>query len=157
MSILSWNNLSDGIIRRRYIVQNFRLVWLDVTNEKRNSIDLFKDIDQCIDYITDVKDEKIFLIISGCLMEQNLRILYEISQSNFIYIFTENSSQSIYRTKDWPKIKGKFTEIDHLYESLKQATHQHDQNSISMSFVPKSANPVGNLDELDQTLWVVLS
>jgi tetratricopeptide (TPR) repeat protein len=49
-------------------------------------------------------------------------------------------------------MKGICTDITSIYETLKQAAHQCDQNSISISFV-KSTDGVAktNLDELDQS------
>ncbi|CAF1544901.1 unnamed protein product, partial [Rotaria sordida] len=62
------------------IVQNFVLIWLHShidelnSNDFRNSIvelqrvvnsiNTFTDIDQCIDFLTDIKEEKILMIIS---------------------------------------------------------------------------------------------
>lgn len=162
-SIISSKENFELAVKRRCAVQNYSLVWLDsyIDGKYQNSIDdlrksiqkidYFIDIDQCIDFITDMNDEKIFLIISHSSVTQILSILHEISQLKSIYIFGDNPSQMVDLTKGWLKIKGIFTEINSLHESLKQETYLHDQNSIAMSFVTKSANPVENLNELDQT------
>ena len=69
------------------MVQNFHLVWLDgsideVNNDDcRNSItklrqvvntvNTFTDVDECIDFITDIEEEKAFMIFSGCIWSNN--------------------------------------------------------------------------------------
>ena len=63
------------------MIQNFHLVWLDgnidednnddckntITKlrETVNTVNTFTDINECIDFITDIKEEKTFIISSG--------------------------------------------------------------------------------------------
>jgi hypothetical protein len=66
-------------LRNVRMIQNFHLVWLDgsiyeTNDDCRNSItklrqvvntvNTFVDVDECIDFITDIR-EKAFLVISG--------------------------------------------------------------------------------------------
>jgi len=53
--------------------------------------------------------------------------------------------------KDWPKIKGVFTEIKPICEALKQAAQDCEQNSIGISFMSTSGVDASkkNLDQLD--------
>ena len=59
--------------RRRFIAQNVVLVWLDSNIDESdgyygnsmtqlrqivNTIDTFTDADQCVDFLTEIKDEK---------------------------------------------------------------------------------------------------
>jgi hypothetical protein len=97
-------------MRKRCVVQNFFLIWLDANidesnDEYRNSInqlqsiintiDIFKDIDQCIDFLTEIKDETIFMIVSGSLIEQIVPFIHNISQLKSIFVFTENKERYV--------------------------------------------------------------
>jgi hypothetical protein len=76
--------LSTGSQRLRNVrlVQNFHLVWLDgsideTNDDYRNSImklrqvintvNTFVDVDECIDFINGIKQERAFVISSGAL------------------------------------------------------------------------------------------
>ncbi|CAF0989218.1 unnamed protein product [Adineta steineri] len=143
-----------SVTSNRRIVQNFLLVWLDsdideikedyrdaITHLRRivNAINLFTDIDQCINFLNEIKNEKVFLIVSDTLGKAIMPSIHEISQLDSIYIFcktqTNHDQWTKQWTKQWSKIKGTFTQILLLCESLKQAAQNCDKNSISMSFV----------------------
>jgi tetratricopeptide (TPR) repeat protein len=52
--------------------------------------------------------------------------------------------------KEWPKIKGVFTDIAPICEALKQAAQQCEQNAISISFMATGGdNTKKKLDQLD--------
>ncbi len=53
--------------------------------------------------------------------------------------------------KDWPKIKGVFTEIKPICEALRQAAQQCEHNAIGITFMPTSGTDASknNLDHLD--------
>ena len=70
---------------RRRVTQNSCLIWLDANlntsnndydhaiTELRhsvNSIDTFTDVDQCVDFLTDIEDGKVLMIISSDLGQQ---------------------------------------------------------------------------------------
>ena len=65
--------------RKRKNFEDFIIVWLDADNDLHaennqndliqlhqlvNRLELFNDVDECVDYMTDVKHEKVFLIVS---------------------------------------------------------------------------------------------
>jgi tetratricopeptide (TPR) repeat protein len=149
----------------RRIVQNFLLVWLDsnidetkedcrntITHLRRivNAINLFTNTDQCITFLTQIENEKAFLIVSGSLGKLVMPTLHEISQLDSIYIFCEKKSCHEQWTKQWSKIKGLFTQIIPICESLKLAAQHCDQNSISVSFVSTHDDvSKQNLNQLD--------
>jgi hypothetical protein len=92
------------------IVQNFILVWVDLRIDKANdndfsssitelrrivnTINTFTDADQCIDFVTNIKDEKILMIISDEFVENVVPLVHDITQINSIYIFCKNKSQN---------------------------------------------------------------
>ncbi|CAF3101797.1 unnamed protein product, partial [Rotaria socialis] len=78
-----------------------------------------------------------------------------MSKVDAIYIFCGSKALHEAWAKDWPKIRGVFTSIKPICESLKKVAHECDHDSIPMSFVPKQTMTGGaagpdkkNLDQL---------
>ena len=87
-------------------IQNFLLVWLDgsideINNEDcRNSItelrqvdndvNTFTDVNQCIEFINGIKNEKTFLISSGALGKTTDPVVHDKPQVSTINIFCGN-------------------------------------------------------------------
>ena len=146
------------------MVQNFHLVWLDGSIDENNddcrnsitklrqvvnTVNTFIDADECIDFITDIK-ETAFMVISGELSQRIIPIVQDIPQVSCIYIFCENNLHYETWAKKWIKVKGVFTDIISICEALKQVVQVCDHNSISISFVKTSEGSSNqNLDQLD--------
>jgi tetratricopeptide (TPR) repeat protein len=146
------------------MVQNFHLVWLDgnideTNDDFRNSItklrqvvntiNIFIDVGECIDFITDIA-ENVFLVISGEFSENVISIIQDISQVYCVYIFYENNVPCEKKTKKSVKMNGIFTDITSICETLKKDTQKCDRNSVSISLV-KTTDRAANqsLDTLD--------
>lgn len=80
------------------MVQNFHLVWLDEnideTNDEWcnsimklreviNTINTFVDVNQCIDFITDV-EEAAFMIISAAFIDTLVPIISQLTQVQYV-------------------------------------------------------------------------
>jgi hypothetical protein len=78
-----------------HVVENFILVWIDFNIDESNnntrtyitrlqsiinSIKIFTNLDQCVDFITDLVDEKVLMIISGDMSQQFVPIFQELIQ-----------------------------------------------------------------------------
>ncbi|CAF1471581.1 unnamed protein product [Adineta steineri] len=141
-------------------MQNVLLIWLDNNiNETNvdcqntitklrcivNDINTFIDGDQCLEFIQTIVDKKVCMIISGSLGQHTVSRVHSMSQVDSIFIFCGNKKYHEQWAKDWPKIKGVFTDITPICEALKEAAHQCEQNAIPMSFVGTNKN----LDQLD--------
>ena len=150
-----------------HIVQNFHLVWLDGSINESNSddycdsirkfrevintINVFTDADECIDFITGIED-KAFIVISGELSPTLISIVQDISQVDGIYIFDESNVLYEQQTKEWIKMKGVFIDITSICEALKQAVKDYDHNSVSISFIQMTNGAEKqNLDTLDSS------
>jgi hypothetical protein len=150
------------------IVQNFHLVWLDGSIDEdnnddcRNSItklrqvvttvNIFTDVDECIDFITDKKEEKTLMMVSGTFSQITVRVVQDIPQVSSVYIFCENKIRHEKWAKQWPKVKGVYTDITTICQALKQAAQDCDQNSVSISFgKPADGASNQNLDSLDSS------
>ena len=150
------------------ILQNFRLVWLDSSidpsknDDSINTVDQlrqivydlvkFTDIDACIEFITNVTNEKIFLICSQEFGQTIVPIIHENNQVNAIFIFSTNQSRHENWVTSWPKIKGIHKDYNSICKALKNAAKVCDYNSLSISFVKKTDLTVKeNLDSLDKS------
>lgn len=150
----------------RRIMQNFRLIWLGVNIDESaeyskdpinhlyhlvNTIDSFTDVDECVDFLSKITDDNVFIIISNSLAQNIVPMIHEIAQLNSIYVYGDDSSQYQQWAEKFRKVKGIFTQINAICDSIQQATRRCDENSIPVSFISMSdiANP--NLDQLDQS------
>lgn len=146
------------------IGQNFVLILLDqgidelndncqITQLRNivNSINIFNNTDQCVDFLTDIKHETVFMILSCVLCEHALPLIHNLFQLDSIYVFCEDKKSHEICVKQWSKVKGIFTQISEIYELLKKAARQCDWNSVPISIVPNSDITHQTLNELDQS------
>jgi tetratricopeptide (TPR) repeat protein len=150
------------------MVQNFHLVWLDGSIDEVNSddcrnsitklrqvvntVNTFTDMDECIDFINSIKEEKAFMISSGALGQTTVPVVHDKPQVSTICIFCGNKARHEQWAKQWPKVKGVYTDINPICEALKQAAQECDHNSISISFFKTTGGASNqNLDTLDSS------
>ncbi|CAF4034575.1 unnamed protein product [Rotaria sordida] len=135
--------------RMRPILENCLLIWLDadfdeLKNDYKQSMQqlrnviatiiTFTDADQCVDYLSDVKDEKVLMIISGLLGQHVIPEIQACPQLNSVYVFCDNQSIHEQWARKIPKIKGICTQIEPICKAL-EIDHKHcDRSMISMSF-----------------------
>ncbi|CAF3853068.1 unnamed protein product, partial [Adineta steineri] len=141
-------------------MQNVLLIWLDsnidetnddcqntITKLRRavNDVNTYTNSDQCLEFIKTIVDKKACMIISGSLGQHIVPRVHNMSQVDSIFIFCGNKTYHEHWAKDWPKIKGVFTDIIPICEALREAAHQCEQNAMPMSFVGTNKK----LDQLD--------
>ncbi|CAF1355582.1 unnamed protein product [Adineta steineri] len=174
------NNESDGAMnkypfpedaegRRRINIQrmqNVLLIWLDSNIDETNNdcqntikqlrraindINTFTEGDQCLEFIETIVNKKGCMIISGSLGQHIISRVHIMSQIDSIFIFCDNQNYHEQWAKEWPKIKGVFTDITSICKALKSAAHQCEQNAIPMSFVGLNKK----LDHLDPSFMYI--
>ncbi|CAF1340195.1 unnamed protein product [Adineta steineri] len=143
-------------------MQNVLLIWLDnninennadcsntIKKLKRvvNNMNTFTDGEECVEFIQTINNNKVCMIVSGSHGKHIVRHVHDLSQVDAIFIFCNNQEWHKQWAKEWPKIKGVFTDITSICEALKQTAHQCEQNAISISFVASNKK----LDQLDPT------
>ena len=158
--------LNDRDLNRRRIIQEFLLIWLDINLDSSkghnafsrsiadlpdavSSIYTFMDIDECIGFLTDVKYEKVFMIVHDDVEDNIMSVLNQIPQLSAIFILSDDKSKyEQMTTKNWRKVKGTFTEITDISESIKRLLRRYDEDNIPFSCITAEtiANP--NLDQL---------
>ncbi|CAF3698829.1 unnamed protein product [Rotaria sordida] len=133
----------------RRVLENFLLVWLDANlNEsdedfKRSlqhlqhivaTITIFTDADQCVDFVSAIQDEKVFMIVSDVLGQHIVPEIQALPQLLSIYVFCDNQSIHQQWAKTIPKVKGVYTQIEPICEALKIDRRTCDRNMTSISF-----------------------
>ncbi|CAF0926073.1 unnamed protein product [Adineta steineri] len=155
---------SDTIQQRRRMVRNYLLLCLDECMDEANqeyqslftqlqtntdSVDIFKQRDECIDFLTDAEENiKSFLVVENTTVQQIMPLINDIPQLHSVYIFNNNKSQYEEWTTQWQKIKSIHTNIDDLCQVLKIGIKQFNQDSIAMSFI--TVNEMVSTDNLNQ-------
>ncbi|CAF1516321.1 unnamed protein product [Adineta ricciae] len=145
------------------IVEQFRLVWLDAHLDKSNenvyllnyfrrvmkNIDIFTNSEKCIDFLSQIINEQVFMIVSGSLGQNIVPRIHDMQQLNSIYVYCTNESRHEKWTCNWSKVKGIFTKIDSIRIALQRAKRQLNQNSIEISFISINETTVQDVHELE--------
>jgi len=151
--------------RNKRMVQNVLLIWADSNMDEKskdcqntiahlrqvmNTISTFTDGQECIEFLQEIKDDKVCMIISGSLGKHIVPRVHDMFQLDSIFIFCRNKQYYEQWARDWPKIKGVYTDIKLIRDALKQSAKDCEQNSVSFAVVPtfNGASNV-NLDRLD--------
>ncbi|CAF1358544.1 unnamed protein product [Adineta steineri] len=141
-------------------MQNVLLIWLDNNIDKNNEdcqntitqlrravneISIYTDVDQCLEFIQTIIDKKVCMIIPGYFGQHIVPRVHNMPGVDSIFVFCGNKNHHEQWIKDWPKIKGVFTDIKPICKALKSTARQCEQNAMPMSFVA----PDKKLDQLD--------
>ena len=109
------------------------------------TIDTFTDGEECVDFLGDIEDEKVCMVISGSLGQQIVPLVHNMPQVDSILIFCSNHKYHKEWVRNWSKIKGLFTQIESICGVFKQAARQCEENAIPISII----NSVGDDDMKD--------
>ena len=153
---------------KQRILQNNRLIWVDVNIREDDAhtkhtleqlrttvhqIDLFTQIDQCLQFLHKVKNEQVLIITSGSLGPKLSEKTHHLRQVVAIYIFCGNPDRHRSWATKWSKIRGVYNRIKPICEALQKAVKQTNEDLTPMSFITRSANSEGgstdNLNRLE--------
>ncbi|CAM4849285.1 unnamed protein product [Rotaria magnacalcarata] len=149
------------------MVQNFLLVWLDVNIDERKvdyqklltklrniavTVEPFTDVDQCVDYLTNIDDQKIYLITTASTGQTIVPLIHDIAQLDKIFAFCSNTDSHKAWVKEWSKVRDIYDSIQSICTQLTKVTKSCDHDAIPMSFIPKReiSEAVSNRQNLDQ-------
>ncbi|CAF1338426.1 unnamed protein product [Adineta steineri] len=148
--------------------KNFLLVWLHNSTDTVNNNDYqniiielqqavsgvhrFTDADEMVDFITDVAEEPIVLILSEVFVQTMISVAHEIPQVECVYILNENNVQCEQWSNKWRKIKGIYSDIKSIGEALIETSKIYNQDAISISFICASEEASDkNLNQLESS------
>ena len=117
---------------RQRLLENYLIICLVDTKHKRfdelrsivNTVQQFTDLDQCIQYIEEIKHEKIFLIMSPRFTVHMASLKKQFSQLHSIYVFSDDEQS---------KSKEIFTQMESLGNVLKNEVRQLNHDLVPMS------------------------
>ena len=116
------------------MVQIDRLIWLDNSINDNNDdcrntvnklrqvakvINTFTDMDECVDFLTDIHNQNIFMIISDALYQNIVSLIHDVAELCTIFIFCRNKITCKQWTKTRSKVWDVFTEISPMCEAIK--------------------------------------
>lgn len=143
------------------MMKNCIIIWLNTTGNHTNSIkqlryvsetiSLFTDVDECIRFLTDIKDDRAFLIITGTLGEQMVSLIHDIPQLDSIYFFSDHQAVHQPYVSVSNKFKGIFNTIEPICHRLKLNIQQYRNTFLSISTVASTDILNGDIDQLDQS------
>jgi hypothetical protein len=83
-------------------------------------------------------------------------LIHDVAQLHTILIFCGNKIEHEKWAESWSKTQGVFTEISSIWETLKQAAQQCDQNAMPIGFVTTNDDiSKKELDQLDSSFMCV--
>ncbi|CAF0988663.1 unnamed protein product [Adineta steineri] len=129
--------------------EGFVLIWLDKTIQQNqdttdseqklraivNSLVTFQEINDVKNFIEQIQDQQIYLIVSGELGEKlvSTNQIIDSPKLNSIYIFCRDQQKYTKLTQQSNKIRAVFIEIDPLCARLKEDTEQALKNLLPIS------------------------
>jgi tetratricopeptide (TPR) repeat protein len=151
----SINSLSATDIRRnqseKKVIENFVLIWLDQNinepfDEYQNSIHLFQSFvntiklfsntDEFHEFIQEIQNEKLFIIISGSLGEKIVPEIEMNTQIHSIYVYCNQKEHHEKWTKDFRKIKGVYTDLRSIRDALRRDIRQANNDLLPIYILP---------------------
>ncbi|CAF4234579.1 unnamed protein product, partial [Rotaria sordida] len=125
MPTTTMNNPAAAVLSRprRRVLQNFLLVWLDGNLDESNedfkkslrrlrrvvaSITTFTDAQECVNFLSEIKREKVFMIISGSLGQHVIPDIEAWPQLESVYVFCRD--QVVH--EEWANKISKALQID---------------------------------------------
>ena len=130
--------------------ENFIIVWLDGAVDKStdndklktqirsvvNCLKTFDRIHECIEYVKQIKDEKIYFIVSGSFGERVVPEIEHITAVEAIYIFCADKNKHEQWAKSCQKVCGTFNDIGIICDYLKRDIQQCSGNLFSFVTIP---------------------
>lgn len=145
---------NEAVHPKARIVENFVVVWWDLAVERISRTSTYcefvSDSNECLEFLRQIKDERIFIIASGGLGQKSIDELQKMRTIVTVYIFCVEKEKHNKWAKDYTKIKEVFTQIQPLYAMLKEDVRQSNSDLISFDVIsaPKdgSENTLNDLD-----------
>lgn len=117
------------------IFEDFIVVWLNPSGDNDpntqnteeqlqelvNVVITYTDPDECLDFISHIKDEKIFLVVSGTIVEQFAPRVQDASQIDSIYSLSSQEEVNNIQNDNIPGLAGTFTTVPLLCKQVETA------------------------------------
>jgi hypothetical protein len=164
ISVIESSENNQSQTTQSKIIDNFIIVWLcsningsitdrDDLHKKLqhiiNGFQTFTDINECIDFLTDILDKKVIMIINDYLDQKFLRLIDGIPQLHSVYIFNNDQGKHEQFSKEFNVVRGTYSQIEHICSAVKQDAYRLVVDLTPISVI--SPNSSLNIHELDQS------
>lgn len=133
-------------------VENFVVVWLDQSLGKAknsqtsksqlqqmvNSVKIFMDPKECQAFISAIKDEKVFVIVSGVVGEKFVSSIHDKNQLESIYVLSQDKAKDETWFSQYPEIRGIYTTMLSLCEQLGKDVKKIDRHLLGFELIERS-------------------
>ncbi|CAF1210258.1 unnamed protein product [Adineta ricciae] len=135
-------------MRRQIVLRSF-LVWLSaefnlIDKEYQhaykqlcnlfNGVYNFTEANECMRFLQQYREDKVFMIISGCYDEDVVHEISSFPQVEATYIIYDRDSRYHEQMESQVKSRGIFTKIEEMCNRLQVTVKKSNQDSIAMSF-----------------------
>ena len=153
---------STCAIKQKKIVENSMIIWLnchfnlssadhqEYLNQLRsivNTVEIITTPQQCVEYCSQIKDERIFLITSEIFSNELADLENQCGQLNSIYVLCTGNTTSRHKMQTYKKGRGIFKHMTQLCNELEKEVRLLEKSTTSTSIIPDSSSV--NPNELD--------
>ena len=110
-------------------------------------VKMFDCPNTCVDFLTDLPEGKICLILTKSDANTLLPLIHNIAQLKLVYTLGDRGDDGTLRKNRWTKFKGSFSSVNDILQHFKQDIRKSEYDLISISTV--SSSTTDNLNELD--------
>ncbi len=160
--VIRMSETNNAQSKRSSLVSDVLFIWLDpnidVSDEDKkntihqvrhiiNSYRTFTNIDECINFVTDVKTERIFIIMPCSIDQQVILLTEDIPQLHLLYIVCNHQEKHTEWIKNHKRLKEIFTDIETVSDVVTCNIQRLESYLTSISIVP--TNSSYKLEELE--------
>lgn len=141
-------------------INNDSLIWSKRQSRLQNRISFirtFVDQNECIEYISNVCNEHIFLIVSGSIGEIVLPKIHDRIQVREIYIFCCDVIKHTQWSKSYSKISGVFNDENPLMMCLEKDVQMYSNSLLPLNIAKSNQRSLQDIDNEQVTfIWFQL-
>jgi tetratricopeptide (TPR) repeat protein len=144
-TVLIYLDLSKGLY------EDVESKWFTEMRGIVNVVNRFTDVDDCVDFLTEIENENVLMIVSEDCSQNVLTHIEEFHQLKSIYILKRGNALDDGWINKFKKVKGVFNEIEDIFSSLTHDIRQYDEALIPISIIRANDSTSISLNELDQS------
>jgi tetratricopeptide (TPR) repeat protein len=112
-----------------------------------SEVHIFTDLDECVDFTTNVEREKVLLILNESMGESLISILHDFDQVYEIYVFrTDQKNCKRWINNNCPKYKGVFDVFTSLCHEIRRVARLYERDAVTINLLSDSKTSVGHID-----------
>ncbi|CAF1464074.1 unnamed protein product [Didymodactylos carnosus] len=130
-------------------LENFQIFWLNDNINKTddnlqtiallratiNYLNIFDDVCDCYDYIANVQNEKVFLIVSGSISKDIIPHAHRMPQIQFIYVYCFDIEKHKQWAMSYEIVRGTYTNMNDICEQLSKDIVTSSHQLLSMDII----------------------